>query len=429
MDKLLRLGVAAILILVPFHALLTVWLSSVAGHYDLLRLWKELLLVVLVVVSGYQALRDKQLRMWLVNNWVVRLASLFIAVTTVSAVIALLVHQVDPKAVGYGLIVDLRPVIFMLVIFVMVRRGQQLRWAKLLVVPAMLVVAFALLQFFVLPKDVLRHFGYGPDTIISYQTVDNTADFPRLQSSLRGPNPLGAYLIPVLTLLVLGLAYLKEKRLYSAAILMTVFVIVMTFSRSAFVGAALAIGLLMGWTVQRPSARRLFWTAICGVVIIGGIGFVVLRTNDAVQKVFFHTSDTSTSPDSSNSKRGQALLNGVKDIVREPLGGGVGSAGPASVHNSERSSRISENFFLQIGQESGVIGLASYLALIGMIAYKLWERRQHGIVRAALAAFIGLIFVNLLSHAWADDTLAYISWGLLAACLSKSNTPPTVENY
>jgi hypothetical protein len=29
-----------------------------------------------------------------------------------------------------------------------------------------------------------------------------------------------------------------------------------------------------------------------------------------------------------------------------------------------------------------------------------------------LASLIGISFVNLLSHAWADDTLAYLWWGL-----------------
>src|SRR4051812_11913613 len=38
---------AVVLVLVPFHALLTVAASTVFGHYDALRLWKEVLLLLI----------------------------------------------------------------------------------------------------------------------------------------------------------------------------------------------------------------------------------------------------------------------------------------------------------------------------------------------------------------------------------------------
>jgi hypothetical protein len=34
------------------------------------------------------------------------------------------------------------------------------------------------------------------------------------------------------------------------------------------------------------------------------------------------------------------------------------------------------------------------------------------------ASFIGISFVNLLSHAWTDDTIAYIWWGLAGAAMA-----------
>jgi uncharacterized membrane protein YuzA (DUF378 family) len=36
---------------------------------------------------------------------------------------------------------------------------------------------------------------------------------------------------------------------------------------------------------------------------------------------------------------------------------------------------------------------------------------------ALLAGLIGLTFVNMLSHAWADDTLSYLFWGLTGIAL------------
>ncbi|MBX4197063.1 hypothetical protein KW801_00720, partial [Candidatus Saccharibacteria bacterium] len=45
--------VVAILILLPFHAFLTVWLSSGLDHYTLLRLWKEFLLLPIALGALY----------------------------------------------------------------------------------------------------------------------------------------------------------------------------------------------------------------------------------------------------------------------------------------------------------------------------------------------------------------------------------------
>jgi hypothetical protein len=35
-----------------------------------------------------------------------------------------------------------------------------------------------------------------------------------------------------------------------------------------------------------------------------------------------------------------------------------------------------------------------------------------------LASLAGITFVNLLSHAWTDDTLAYLWWGLAGIALA-----------
>ena len=51
-----------ILALIPFHAFLTVWMSSLIGHYTALRLWKEFLLVIILLCSAFIVITDKKLR-------------------------------------------------------------------------------------------------------------------------------------------------------------------------------------------------------------------------------------------------------------------------------------------------------------------------------------------------------------------------------
>jgi len=49
----------------------------------------------------------------------------------------------------------------------------------------------------------------------------------------------------------------------------------------------------------------------------------------------------------------------------------------------------------------------------------LYQRaRGSRLALVAFAALVGISFVGLLSHVWADDTLAFIWWGLAGVALA-----------
>ena len=73
---------------------------------------------------------------------------------------------------------------------------------------------------------------------------------------------------------------------------------------------------------------------------------------------------------------------------------------------------------MQIAQEVGIVGLALFVAISYLVAKALWDNRKDDLAKALLASAIGLTFVNLVSHAWADDTLAYIWWGVAGIALA-----------
>lgn len=114
-----------------------------------------------------------------------------------------------------------------------------------------------------------------------------------------------------------------------------------------------------------------------------------------------------------------ATHQGIKEAVQHPFGLGLGSAGPASFY-SRNDSRIAENYYVQIAQEVGVLGLFIFMAIIigvGARLYKLavYEKRDDAL--SAFAALIGISIVALLLHAWADEATAYVWWGLAALTL------------
>lgn len=426
-------GVAFIVALIPLHAFLTVWAANIVGHYTTMRLWKEFLLIPLTLAALWMAWRRQTLRQQLLGSWLFRCIVAYILVTLLLGIVALKQHEVNKSALAEGLIIDLRLVIIFFVAWVAASYSSWLKahWCSLVLIPAAIVVIFGLLQAFVLPADFLAHFGYTAATIQPFQTVDQNLQFIRIQSTLRGSDPLGAYLVVIAA--AIAALYLqlvtRGKRLWykdRKAILLLIFgvgtaaALYCTYSRSAYVGAALAVALVIWLRLPSAAIRRwLLLVAVALCVLFGG-AVLAFRHNTTFEDTFFHTSQLSHSSQSSNYNHTVALKSGVHDVIYEPLGRGPGTAGPASVHNSH-PARIAENFFLQIGQEIGWLGLGLFLAINILISKLLWERRNEKDQLAVVlfATLVGLSFVNLLLHAWADDTLAYLWWGLAGVAVGQ----------
>lgn len=425
--KFLVGGVAVILVLVPFHAFLAVWVASLAGHYTLVRLWKELLLLSLLAAAAWLVSRDKKLRRITLDSWLFRLVFAFVALQLLLGAAAYAKHAVSFPALAEGLIDGTRPMAILFLAWLAAVKSPwlQAHWQKMLLIPAAIVVTIGLLQTFVLPAGFLAHFGYSQTTIPPYNTVDQNRNFVRVQSTLRGANPLGAYLVIVMAALTaMVTSRLQRGKILGAGLTkllafsgVTLVVLFFTYSRSAYLGTAIAVlGIVFSGVKSKRLRRWLLVTfAVCCVAGSGSV--LVLRHNTRFEDTFFHTSQLSTSAQSSNQNRASALESGVRDILHEPLGRGPGTAGPASVHNSH-PARIAENYFLQIGQETGWLGLGLFMVINLLLARELWRRTgTDRLPTMLLASLAGLTLVNLLSHAWADDTLAYVWWGLAGIAL------------
>lgn len=419
--RILSWLIAIIFVLLPFHAFLTVWLSSLVGHYTLLRLWKEFLLVLVVAGAVYILSKDSTLRRRFMRLKLVWLIAAYMLLMFAWGFVPLIRHDVSTKAVWYGLLVDLRFPAFFLAVMVVAAKSDWLktRWLKILLGPATLVAAFAVLQYLVLPYDFLKHLGYGVQTISPYETINHNIHHIRVMSTLRGANPLGAYLIIPIT--VLGVMFFREKAqklnksMLSVGLLLA---LLFSFSRSAWLGALLSLIAVTSLSLRSQRAKRLAGGTLAALIILCGIVALLLRNNLNFQNAVFHTDQTSKIATSSNENHLSAFRSAADDIARQPFGEGVGTAGPQSVYNKLAFGRIAENYFLQIGQEAGVLAMLLFIAICIYVGVLLFNGRSDPLALALLASLIGISFVNLLSHAWTDDTLAYLWWGLAALALT-----------
>jgi len=415
---LLAAVVAVIIVLVPFHAFLTVWLAGIFGHYVLLRLWKEILLFFLACGGVYLLYKDPKLRWKLISYKLHWFLLAYLVVHLIWGIVALLTHAVTAEALGYAFIVNLRFLAFFLVVSAIAGYVPSMakHWPKWVIWPLVVVIVFGLLQYFVLPYDFLSHVGYNENTIFPYETINHNIHHLRIMSTLRGANPLGAYLVVVLSLV--GVMAWKRKSVWLSVLLAAgLLALFLSFSRGAWIGMILSF-LVIGWNLL-PSARARRY-AVSGVLVfalIGGLVAAALWHNTTFQDTVFHTNSHSTVKVSSNQGHESALKNGVMDLLRQPFGRGPGTAGPASVYN-DHSARIAENYFIQIGQEAGWIGLLLFVAINVVVARALWRRREQTLALGLVASLVGISFINLLSHAWADDTLAYIWWGLAGIAIT-----------
>jgi O-antigen ligase len=242
---------------------------------------------------------------------------------------------------------------------------------------------------------------------------------------LRGANPLGAYLLVPISLLAVLLLNPKRRTVLQAAFLAALLtVLFFSFSRSAWIGAALSILVVLLVSV-RTRLSQLTAAGIIGTLVVAGAGLtLVFHESPRFENFIFHTQTNSHIKTSSNDDHLSALKTGLNEIWDHPLGQGPGTAGPASIYNQGHDPRIAENYFVQIAQETGWLGFALF-ALINLgVGYLLWLRRADPLALSLFASLIGLTFVNLLSHAWADDTLAYVWWGLAGVAMAPERKAP-----
>lgn len=412
-------GIVIILAGIVVHAPLSVWLGTVFPDASLLiKSWKELLMLALVPLAIMIVTRR---RLWreLLSDWIFRIIIMY---TALHLVLAAVMYQGVTATVA-GLAIDLRYILFFGLVYVLIRVAPQYRslLLKVAAVGAAIVVGFAALQVF-LPRDILSSIGYGKDTIAPYLTVDKNPDYVRVNSTLRGPNPLGAYAGMVLALLA-ALVIAKGRqfvRKYAVVLeILTVCSVValwISYSRSALVAGVVAVGVVCAATIMRRLSRR-SWI-ILSVIVCATIGGLIAGQNSSfVSNVLLHENPDGGSAISSNDDHVSSLQTGTDRLLRQPFGAGVGSTGSASLHGD--SPIIIENQYLFIAHETGWLGLLLFVVVFGLVIVRLWQRRTDWLALGLFASGIGLALIGLLLPVWVDDTVAIVWWGLAAIAIAR----------
>jgi hypothetical protein len=398
---------------VILHAPLTVWLGTLFPALDIaIKAWKEVLMLAAVLV-GVGVLYQHRSWSVLKSPWIV-LPSIYVLLH----ILLIPLFYSNMTAVVAGLLIDLRYIAYFALMVVAICLYPQLRpvFLWVLAIGLAMVGIFAVLQVFVLPPDVLSVLGYSDMTISPYLTVDENPEYIRINSTLRGPNPLGAFALIGLTLAV---AYwlrakrgvIERKWLIAGSVVSVALLVALwaSYSRSALVAAMVAVGFVLLVTVGRR-LNRWVWIGVfvAGFAVLGGL--YAARDTSFVSNVILHENEGTGAEVSSNDGHVESLIDGTDRLIRQPLGAGIGSTGSASLYTD--SPAIIENQYLFIAHEVGWIGLALFVILFGRILWVCWQHRADWLALAVLASGMGLALIGLLLPVWVDDTVSIIWWGL-----------------
>lgn len=417
---------------IVIHAPLTVWVGTQWPQLALaVKAWKELMIALaslLIVVAMY----DKRVLKDFIARPIVAIAAVYAALHVL--MVGMYPQGLQPTIAG--LMIDLRYVLYFVAAYGFLSLYPQYRqsFVRVGVVGAAIVVGFTVMQLF-LPKETLMILGYGDSTIQPYMTVDKNPDFIRYSSTLRGPNPLGAYAVMALAGVV---AYVFKGRRGNRSRLApwvlfggfaaTVVALWVSYSRSALVGAVIAVAIILVAAADRRMNKANWLIAGVAVLFLAGALYAVKDTT-FIQNVILHNNPTTGAELDSNAAHADSLAQGLARMAVQPLGAGVGSTGSASL--LANNGLIIENQYLMIAHEVGWMGLGLFVLLFGMILRGLWAGRKDWLALSVFASGIGLAIIGLLLPVWADDTVSIVWWGLVAIslCYKQHTLTRDTRNY
>ncbi len=399
----------AIIAIMPFHAILSVALGHFLGHQSLWQSWKEIVLVIAGIMTVI-VLRREPHRLRRLRH---PAAYLSVGFVLVGLIVTVVMRPPLTPAI-FGLKTDAEFLLAFLLAWLVGEPGLMSRAARIMLISSGGVIAFGLLQIYVLPANWLAHLGYGPTTIMPYELVDPAVHAIRILSTLGGPNQLGSFLILPLCAAIWGMLWRFRwwQPLYAIAGLIVLW---HTYSRSALLGLAAGIVILLMLRAARPWRLPI----LLGATIIAAVTLQILITGAGQSKLqyyVFHQTVRQTGIDASSTLHALALDQGYALAKQHPLGLGLGSAGPASFRSAHPV--IPEDYYLQIAIETGVIGLLLLCAAQVATAWRLWQiGRQSLLAPPLVAAMAGLAVINIFLQGWADSSTALVYWSLAGLTL------------
>ena len=384
-------------------------------------------LALLVTLAGWLARRvatgQGPVRLTVAGPWI-----LLFQATLIAAQIAALTQSGSLSIVRMIFKLELAIIFF----FVCASLAASDDWRRLIVRGVVVVgvcEALVALVLFVAPRELalrvlvrLGPLGYPTDSTVLRYLPDT--DRLRAIGTAIDPNVLGALLMMVgsiaLTQLLSSEPVLPRRWLVVAAVVVLPALLV-TFSRSSWLGLATGVGL----------AALVRYRRLLPLMGAAAVAFVLWPTT---QRYALHLLSGLRAQDRAAAMRLGELENAWQIIQSYPwLGIGFGEAPTMTLYPGV------SNVFLTFAEQAGLIGMAAYIGALvvalGAAAIFWWRRRDApgaDLLLSVLAALAGALVASMLDHHFARlPHLVALFWGLtglaVAAAYDLGTSPPSLH--
>lgn len=405
--------------LLPFNAIMTNEVNFGLGLPIPINVWKEVIVVTLTLLAIITIAQKKKKIKFDLLDWLI---VSFFALGCLSAIL----QTRDVGRVVFGFKYDFE----FLWLFLLLRHGfrftdtERKKMLSFLLGAAAVVILFGILQIFVLPKDFMLLFGYSPNIsswvpggpLPIYHAIDNNADIARVASTLSGPNQFASYLLITIPLIATFLYQTKGKWkiLGGGLLILACLNLFFTYSRSAYI-ALFSVGIVATIILLKHSKllKKVLLTGSCILVLFAAIITIIKPSlwSDLVIRA------------SSTQGHFERTRDAIVYTLKNPLGYGIGNAGPASTRfNEDQIGWITESWYLQIAIELGVLGALLFIAILGTTLGLLWQYYEVNNNTMAFALFLGLTAICITSfflHSWEESAVALTFWGIAGSVLQE----------
>lgn len=422
-------GIYALFIYMPFSLFISRWLSLYTGGLGQWDASKDVLTLVLLVTSVYIALKLRYFSIFKIK--------LLFSIFAIYGLLHLsyLVFDAKDQDTRSWIVATLYNGRFLAYLFVAIILGKTYKnllnkkLLKILILISTITCIIAFIQY-LLPKDIMTYFGYSIERGVKPNFfIDDKVDFPRVMSTIRDPNSYGAYLLFSVTLLwVMLLKRIWSRRKVAVLLIVHSIALFLTFSRGAWIGTLISLLIATVMLVRHQALN--YWNmhkikVLLALIPLLFFGFV-FRNTYIVQNVVLH-SDESTVMADPNELRLQLQDKAIKDIINDPEGHGPGTAGLVSIGNPN-GTFLTENYYLQIGYEIGVLGLILYLTILTIVILYI-NKNQNELYKVILLASLGgYLFISLLIHLWSNEAVA-AQWWIIAGVLIGNSLRNSHNNH
>ncbi len=410
-----------LLVILPFHVLLTVFFQEKIG-IPFFTFYKEALLLVLWVILCIKIYQKNIVPRFERIDWLIFWYIAWLVLVT-------LFHPNPVEHLVYGGRYDFE----FLLAFLLIRHGisllshRPMYYLRLFLISASSALAIGILVRWVFGETILLHFGFSPNlsnwmfggSIPIYHGIDQ-ANVRRFQGIFDGPNPAGFFIL--LYFGVLATYFRDAKKYYFLLGLwgsLLTGVLIYTYSRSALLGFFSGLFLVVMYylpTIWRKHKKAMFWSIPFFVLFLG---LFALKFEPAISNIILREGSTKW--------HFERAVTGIERAILKPLGSGLASAGPAyrfvkqpepnvSLYEWENKTDedyyIPESWFIQQLVEGGIIGFSLFVAIIGTLMLQLV--RKHIFL---FAAFVGMNVMNLVLHSYESSYISLLLFMILALVL------------